>query len=191
MDKKNPAIFLDRDGTINEEMGYINHPDRFIVFPYVAESIRIFNSLGFVVVVVTNQSGIARGYFPESMVLELHERLLHMMKENGAKIDAIYYCPHHPVEGSGQYRQNCECRKPKPGMIVQAQKELNIDLQKSYMIGDRYKDVEFAKKVGVKSGMVMTGYGKGEYEFQRSQWIFTPDLVGTDLLQMASLIKAI
>ena len=185
-----PAIFLDRDGTINEEMGYINHPDRFIIFPFVAQSIKIFNDLGYAVIVVTNQSGVARGYFPEKLVTELHQRMMQMIADGGAKIDAVYYCPHHPSEGSVEYRINCECRKPKPGMIVQAQKDLNLDLSGSYMIGDRYKDVEFAKKIGVRAGMVMTGYGRGEYEYQRDTWKYHPDLIGKDLLDLAEKIRA-
>lgn len=184
-----PAIFLDRDGTINEEMGYINHPDRFIVFPYVAPSIKIFNELGFAVVVVTNQSGVARGYFPENLVKKLHQRMLEIVEDFGAKIDAVYYCPHHPSEGLKEYRINCDCRKPKPGMIVQAQKDLNLNLSASYMIGDRYKDINFAKKLGVKAGMVMTGYGRGEYEYQRKSWEYQPDLIADNLFEMAEKIR--
>ncbi len=191
MEYMRPAIFLDRDGTINEEMGYINHPDRFIIFPYVVPSVKIFNELGYVVVVVTNQSGIARGYFPESLVKILHQRMIEIVEDSGAKIDAVYYCPHHPSEGLTEYRINCDCRKPKPGMIVQAQKDLNLDLSASYMIGDRYKDIKFAKKLGIKAGMVLTGYGRGEYEYQRESWEYQPDLIANNLLEMAEMIRTI
>ena len=183
------AIFLDRDGTINEEMGYINHPDRFVIFPFVAESIKIFNRLKMPVVVVTNQSGIARGYFKESLVVELHERLMREMKEQGAKIDAIYYCPHHSKEGQGEYKKDCDCRKPKPGMVLKAAEEYKIDLQKSYMIGDRYKDILFAKNLNLKSALVLTGYGRGEYTFDRETWKFQPDFLGENLLEVARKIK--
>ncbi len=186
---KKAAVFLDRDGTINEEMGYINHSDRFIIFPFVAESIKVFNSLDFRVIVVTNQSGIARGYFDESLVVELHDRLINEMKEKNAIIDSIYYCPHHPVEGKGKYLLDCNCRKPRPGMIETAVKEHEIDLDKSYMIGDRYKDILFAKKLNIKSAFVLTGYGKGEYEYQRDSWEYLPDLVGENLLAVAKMIK--
>lgn len=186
---KKPAIFLDRDGTINEEMGYINHPSRFVIFPFVAQSIQIFNQLGFVVVIVTNQSGIAREYFTESMVMELHEKLIREMKEQNARIDAIYYCPHHPTEGKGKYKKNCTCRKPLPGMIESAVKDLNLDLAGSYMVGDRYKDMVFARNLNIKSAFVMTGYGRGEYEYQRNTWDHTPDLVGNDLLDIARMIQ--
>jgi D-glycero-D-manno-heptose 1,7-bisphosphate phosphatase len=172
------AIFLDRDGTINEEMGYINHPDRFIIFPFVAESIKIFNKLGLKVIVVTNQSGVARGYFKESLVKELHEGLQKKMNNEGAKIDAIYYCPHHPKEGQGKYKFDCTCRKPKPGMILKAIEEQEIDINNSYMIGDRYKDILFAKNLNIKSGFVLTGYGRGEYTFDKDEWEYKPDFIG-------------
>lgn len=185
----NGAVFLDRDGTINEEMGYINHPDRFMIFPYVAESIRIFNRLKLKVVVVTNQSGVARGYFNESLVIKLHEKLIRSMSEQGAQIDAIYYCPHHPKEGWGTYKQDCDCRKPKPGMVLKAVNEHNIDLQSSYMIGDRYKDILFARNLNLKSGLVLTGYGRGEYKFDKVNWEYQPDFLGENLLEVARQIK--
>jgi len=184
------AVFLDRDGTINEEMGYINHPDRFIVFPFVAESIKIFNGLGLKVVIVTNQSGIARGYFEESLVRELHDRLQKKMISEGAHIDAIYYCPHHPNEGQGKYRLKCNCRKPKPGMILKAIEDHDIDLKNSYMIGDRYKDILFARNLNIKSGFVLTGYGRGEYTFDKDDWEFEPDFIGENLLEVAKKIES-
>lgn len=186
---KNGAVFLDRDGTINEEMGYINHPDRFIVFPFVAESIKIFNQLKLKVIVVTNQSGVARGYFKESLVNELHETLIEKMNDQNAKIEAVYYCPHHPKEGQGKYRQDCDCRKPKTGMVLKAVREYDIDLQKSYMIGDRYKDIVFAKNLDLKSGLVLTGYGRGEYTFDKDKWEYQPDFFGENLLEVARQIK--
>ena len=184
------AVFLDRDGTINEEMGYINHPERFIIFPFVAKSIKTFNELGLKVVVVTNQSGIARGYFSESLVKELHEKLQEKMMAEGAKIDAIYYCPHHPKEGKKKYKIDCNCRKPKPGMILKAVKEHGIDLRKSYMIGDRYKDILFAKNLKIKSGFVLTGYGRGEYTFDKVNWVNNPDFIGENLLDIARQIES-
>jgi len=186
---KKGAIFLDRDGTINEEMGYINHQIRFIVFPYVAESIRIFNTLGLKVIIVTNQSGIARGYFSESLVKELHESLLEKMMKENAKIDAIYYCPHHPKEGQEMYKIDCDCRKPKPGMILKAVKEHEIDLRSSFMVGDRYKDVLFAKNLNIKSGLVLTGYGRGEYEYDKDKWKYKPDFIGENLIDVARQIE--
>ena len=185
-----PAIFLDRDGTINEEMGYINHPDRFVIFPFVAEGIRIFNELDLRVIIVTNQSGIARGYFSEELLIEIHNHLNTHLKISGALLDAIYYCPHHPTEGNEIYRKDCGCRKPKPGMVEQAVKDFDIDLSRSYMVGDRYKDIKFARNLNLKSAFVLTGYGKGEYEYQRRSWKFMPDIIGDNLLSVARKIKS-
>jgi len=185
------AIFLDRDGTVNEEMGYINHPDRFRIFPFVADSIKIFNQAGFLIIIVSNQSGIARGYFSESLVKELHEKLTMEMKKQGATITTIYYCPHHPTAGAVPYRQECNCRKPKPGLIQKAVKEFDISLADSYVIGDRYQDIVMAKKLNMKAGLVLTGYGLGEYTYHRQQWEYQPDFVGKDLLDLASQIRSI
>ena len=186
---KKGAMFLDRDGTINEEMGYINHPDLFIFFPYVAESIRIFNELGLKVIIVTNQSGIARGYSSESLLKKLHESLLEKMMKENARIDAIYYCPHHPKEGQERYKIDCDCRKPKPGMILKAVEEHEINLRLSFMVGDRYKDVLFARKLNIKSGLVLTGYGRGEYEYDKDKWEYRPDFIGENLLDVARQIE--
>jgi D-glycero-D-manno-heptose 1,7-bisphosphate phosphatase len=186
-----PAIFLDRDGTINEEMGYINHPDRFKIFSFVANSIKIFNRLGFKVIVVTNQSGIARGYFDERLLKVLHEHLRTYLIENSAQIDAIYYCPHHPTEGIEKYKLDCSCRKPKPGMIEQATREFDINLSKSYLIGDTYKDIAFAKSLNIKTGLVMTGYGKGEYKYRQKYSQYQPDMVGENLHDIATQIEQI
>ena len=182
---KYPAIFLDRDGTINEEMGYINHIERFKIFPFVAEGIKTFRENGFKVVVVTNQSGIARGYFTEELLIEVHQKLYEYLKKNGTKIDGIYYCPHHPTEGKGEYKQDCNCRKPKTGLIEKAVKEHNIDLSSSYMIGDRFKDMIFARNLNMKSGLVLTGYGKGEYKHQSQNWSFMPELLGKNLKEIS------
>lgn len=183
------AVFLDRDGTINEEMGYINHPDRFMLFPFVAESIRIFNALDMKVIIITNQAGVARGYFSEQLLSSIHEKLLSDVAKQNARIDAIYYCPHHPKEGLGKYRKTCSCRKPKPGMVQKAAKEHDIDISKSYMIGDRFRDIQFAKQLGLTSAMVLTGYGKGEYTYQRKTWPYEPDIIGETLLDVANMIR--
>jgi len=182
------AVFLDRDGTINEEMGYINHPSRFFVFPFVPEAISLLNKINMVVVIITNQSGVARGYFTESLVIQIHNQFKNYLLEHRAYIDAIYYCPHHPVEGKGKYKKDCDCRKPKPGMVLRAVKEQNIDLKRSYLIGDRYKDIEYADKLNLTSGLVMTGYGRGEYEYQRHLWKLKPDIIGENLLEIVKVI---
>jgi D-glycero-D-manno-heptose 1,7-bisphosphate phosphatase len=178
----NRAVFLDRDGTINEQMGYVNHIERFHLLPRVGEAIRLLNEHGWKVVVITNQSGVARGYFPESLVHQVHQKMQDLLKGEGAYLDGIYYCPHHPDEGIPPYRQKCRCRKPATGLIEDAVKDMDLDCSQSYMIGDRGMDVEFARKVGTKAILVLTGYGKGEWEYFGGQWEVKPDYVAEDLL---------
>jgi len=155
------AVFLDRDGTLNEEAGYLNHVDRLKLIDGAAEAVRLLNRHGLKTVVVSNQAGVARGYFPEELLPRLHDRLRALLKEQGAELDAIYYCPHHPDVGEPPYRQDCDCRKPGLGMIRRAEKELSVDARRSYMVGDKISDVEFGKKAGCKSILLLTGYGKG------------------------------
>ena len=163
------AVFIDRDGTINEEMGYINHVDRFTLLPRTAKAIRLINANGLKAVVVTNQSGVARGMFPETLVGAIHRRMEDLLRADGAHIDGIYYCPHHPDFGTPEYRKRCHCRKPATGMIERACSELGIDPKRSYMIGDRIIDVEFGHKIGTKGILVLTGYGKGELTYCNGQ----------------------
>jgi D-glycero-D-manno-heptose 1,7-bisphosphate phosphatase len=178
---KAPVVFLDRDGTINEEVGYVNHLDRFILLPRVGEAIRLLNQHNFRAVVLTNQSGVARGYFPESLIHRVHEKLKVLLKKEGAFLDGIYYCPHHPTAGNAPYRQKCRCRKPETGLIEKALEELNLDLSHSYMIGDRGLDIEFGYPLGVKGVLVLTGYGKGEWEYLKETWKVQPVHVAPDL----------
>ncbi len=175
------AVFLDRDGTINEEVGYVNHIERFILLPYVGEAISLLNQMGIKAVVITNQSGVARGYFPESLIHQVHKKMERLLREKGAHLDGIYYCPHHPDSGLPPYRQKCRCRKPETGLIEEAVKDLDIDCSKSYMIGDRGVDIEFGHKIGAKAILVLTGYGKGEWEYYRDQWKVKPDYVASNL----------
>ena len=157
--KKNRAIFLDRDGTINEEVGYIERLDRLVIIPAAFEAIRLINLNGFKAVVVTNQAGIAKGLFNEAFVMQTNERLQEFLGQKGAAIDAFYFCPHHPTEGVPPYRRVCGCRKPAPGLFYQAARDMDIDLDSSYMIGDRYRDMEAAHRAGMKGVLVKTGYG--------------------------------
>lgn len=184
----NKAVFLDRDGTINEEVGYVNHIDRFKLLPRVSEAIRLLNQNGIKVIVITNQSGVARGYFPESLILEVHQKMEELLRKKGAYVDAIYYCPHHPREGVPPYRQVCNCRKPETGLINKAVETFDIDCRRSYMIGDRGVDIEFGHKIGAKSILVLTGYGKGEWEYNRDQWREKPDYVAADLYEAVEWI---
>ena len=177
------AVFLDRDGTINQEVGYVNHVERFALLPRTGEAIRLLNQRGLKVVVVTNQSGVARGYFPESLVGLVHEKMRDLLMKDGAHLDGLYYCPHHPDVGSPPYRQKCRCRKPETGLIEEAVKELDLDCSRSYMVGDRGADIEFAHRVGAKGILVLTGYGRGEWEYCREGWKVKPDHVCADLYE--------
>lgn len=187
----NKAVFLDRDGTINEEMGYINHISRFKIFKYTFDAIKILNNLGFKVLILTNQSGLARGYFTEEVLNKVHDTLLKKAEKNKAKIDKIYYCPHHKNGIVEKYKIDCDCRKPKPGMLLKAQKDFKISLEKSYLIGDRYKDIQFAFSNNIKSILVKTGYGLGEFFYQSKNWPKDPDYVCNNLLEAAHLIGKI
>ncbi|MBA2502598.1 MAG: HAD family hydrolase [Pyrinomonadaceae bacterium] len=185
---KRPAAFIDRDGTISEEVGYINHPSRFRIFPYSAAAVRLLNDAGWLAILVTNQAGVARGYFTEDLIEVVHDRLRHDLEAGGARLDAVYYCPHHPSTGDAPYRLACECRKPQPGLIRQAARDFEIDLKRSWMIGDRYSDTELARNAGVRSAFVLSGYGRGEWEYGRAMWKHEPDLIRDDLLQVVQTI---
>ncbi len=179
---KYPTVFIDRDGTINEEVGYINHTSRFKIIPKAGKAIKRLNDEKILTIVVTNQSGIARGYFRENVLTQTHDKLEKILaKKYSAKVDGIYYCPHHPAAVHDEYKIDCNCRKPKPGMIEQAMAEHPIDPCFCYMVGDRYVDIEFGKKMKFKTVMVLTGYGKGEYTYQRKQWKYEPDHICKNL----------
>ena len=180
---KQRAVFMDRDGTISEEIGYVNHPSRYRVFPYSARAVRLLNEAGWLAILVTNQAGVARGYFTEEMIGAVHDRLKQELEKEGAHLDAIYYCAHHPSMGEPPYRLDCNCRKPKPGLINQAARDFEIDLAESWMIGDRYSDIELARNARVRAAFVLSGYGRGEWEFQRAAWKHEPDMVAEDLLE--------
>lgn len=182
------AVFIDRDGTLSEEVGYINHPSRFRLFPYAANAIKYLNDHGWLAILVTNQAGVARGYFSEDMIQTVHEHMRKDLETGGARLDAIYYCAHHPSVGEAPYRFDCDCRKPKPGLISQAAGDFDIDLKNSWMVGDRYSDVELARNAQVSSMFVLSGYGRGEWEHQKQNWTEQPDLVAEDLLQAVQMI---
>jgi D-glycero-D-manno-heptose 1,7-bisphosphate phosphatase len=176
-----PAVFLDRDGTIAEEVGYLNHPSRFRMFPFVAEAIHRLNEARLPVIVVTNQSGVGRGYFPESLVHTVNELMTQQLAAAGAMLDAIYYCPHTSAE-------KCACRKPNTGMLDRAAQEHSLDLPRSFVVGDRYGDVELAQNAGARSVLVRTGYGEGELAWHAVKWPVQPDFVAEDLAQAVAWI---
>ena len=152
------AIFLDRDGTINVDKGYVHKPEDFVFMAGAPEAIRQMNKFGYKVIVISNQSGIARGFFTSDDVVKLHEHINLELNKYGARIDAYYFCPHHP-----DYDMECDCRKPKTGLIEQAVKDFNIDLTQSWMIGDKASDLECAGNIGLKAVLLLTGYGSKEF----------------------------
>lgn len=176
-----PAVFLDRDGTINEQMGYINHLSRFHMLPMVGEAIRLLNGRQIPVVVATNQSGLARGYFPETLLTAVHDRMTADLAAAGAWLDGIYICPHHPEAKEACYRVACECRKPKTGLFTAAARELDLDLRRSYVVGDRWSDLKAAAACGAKGVLVLTGYGRGDLEYIGPRQTVQPHFVAEDL----------
>ena len=180
--KKHRAVFLDRDGTICEEVGYMDSIEQMKLIPRSGEAVSLLNQRGFKVVVITNQAGVARGFFPESRLEELHAELRRQLREGGAYVDAIYYCPHHPTEGTAPYLQECNCRKPATGLLHRAVADLKVDLPSSYMIGDHFSDVECGQRVGAKTVLLLTGHGQ-ETLAKRETWPNPPSHIAGDLYE--------
>ena len=177
MPELNKGVFIDRDDTISRDVHYCRRPGDFELLPKAAAGIKLLNQEGFKVVVITNQSGIARGYFTEDMLNKIHQKMVDELAKSGAHVDAIFFCPHHPDD-------NCECRKPKPKLAHQAIKQLLIDPQQSFTIGDRLMDVELAKAIGCKSAMIPSEPGKTE--LRKSS--ISPDYIASDLVSAAKWI---
>jgi histidinol-phosphate phosphatase family protein len=166
------AVFLDRDGTMNKDVPYCRHPEDFQLFPGAARAVRWLNEHGYKVIVVTNQSGVARGYFTEEMLGLVHQEMRNQLAEENARIDSIYYCPHHPDD-------NCECRKPKPKMILQAARKHDIDLKSSFMVGDKAHDIVLGKSVGCRAVLISSDPA------DTSKEPCLPDYVAADLGEAA------
>ena len=158
------VVFMDRDGTLNQEVHYLHRKEDLRLFEDVAEGIQRLNEAGFKVVVVTNQAGVARGYYKEEEVESLHQYMNEELGKEKAHIDRFFYCPHHPEKGIGEYKKDCECRKPKTGMFRQAEKFYSIDKAHSYMVGDKLIDTQAGKNYGISSVLVGTGYGEEFYQ---------------------------
>ena len=186
--RKRPAIFMDRDGTLSHEVGYVNHPSRFRLYPWTVDAVRAVNKAGWLAVVVTNQAGAAHGYFPETLIQEVNETMRAAMNEGGARLDGIYFCPHHPTSGPPSLRLDCECRKPKPGLVLRAARELRIDVARSWTVGDKPADVRLAWNTGARACLVKTGYGLGELSYLAPGWPRQPDLVAENLLEAVERI---
>lgn len=157
-----PALFIDRDGTLTEEVGYVNHPARLRLLPGSAE---------------------ARGYFSQDVLYAVHHTLTAGLQRAGARLDGLYVCLHHPSEGEPPFRAQCECRKPKPGLLPRAAAELGLDLARSTMVGDKPGDLVPGRAVGAAAVLVLTGYGRGEWEYRRQRFAVEPDHVAADLLE--------
>ncbi len=192
MGKKNlrPAVFLDRDGTLIPDLGYLSDPRRVRLYKGTAEALRLLREAGFYLFVVTNQSGVARGYFPEGTVRAVHRRLQALLKAKGARIDAFFHCPHYPEGKVRRYALACDCRKPKTGMVKQALRKYPVDLSKSYMVGDKMDDLQLAHNARMAQGiLVRTGNGKTAAKKLKAGAL-AKSPVASDVLQAARLILA-
>jgi histidinol-phosphate phosphatase family protein len=166
------AVFLDRDGTMNQDVPYCRRPEDFELFPNTARAIKRLNESGYKVIIITNQSGVARGYFTEETLARIHQKMRDQLAEGDAHIDGIYYCPHHPDD-------NCDCRKPKPKMVLQAVQEHDVDLKRSFMVGDKALDIQLGQNVGCRTVLIPSDPGETEPE------PCSPDYTAADLYQAA------
>lgn len=183
-------VFLDRDGTINEEVNYLYRPEELHVFPGVPEAIRLLREHGYRIIVVTNQAGVARGYYTEADVDTLHGFLNETLKKQGAWIDHFFYCPHHPEHGIGKYRVSCSCRKPGIGMFERAEQYYQVDKAHSWMIGDKLLDIEAGNHYGVRTVLVGTGYGTEVQNEQQTRGEQPYDIYAETLMDAARAIIA-
>jgi len=174
---KKKAIFLDRDGVINVEVSYLSDPADFKFIEGSIKALKILKRKRYLLIVITNQAGIARGYFSEKRLKQIHDKMEYILKENNIQLDDIYFCPHHP-----DFTGPCDCRKPNPGMLLKAQKKHNIDLKLSYMVGDTLSDIKTGMNVGCKTVLVLTGYGELERKIIGE---IKPDIISKNLLEFA------
>ncbi|OGC78390.1 MAG: hypothetical protein A2145_01690 [candidate division Zixibacteria bacterium RBG_16_40_9] len=183
------AVFLDRDGTIIQENGYISKINQVEFIPGSVKAIQILKSLGYKIVVITNQSGVAQGFFSEKSLKKVNNYLLKKLRQQKASVDGIYYCPHHPRVGLKNYKKDCDCRKPKTGLLKLAVKEKKLKLNDSVVIGDKISDVELGKNAKIKSILVLTGYGKKESKKIGSFSKSKPDFIAKNLLEAVRYIQ--
>lgn len=182
------AVFIDRDGAICREVGYLRDPLQLQLLPGAADAIRLFNRIGLKTIVITNQSGVARGYLNEDTLAAIHRTMSELLGQNGACLDGIYYCPHHPEGTVNRYRYDCDCRKPATGLLKRAALEHDLRLSGSYLIGDKLTDIECAYRAGVKAILVLTGYGAEEYKTMTASGFMQPAFIAADLLDAAGWI---
>jgi D-glycero-D-manno-heptose 1,7-bisphosphate phosphatase len=181
-----PAVFLDRDGTIIDDVGYLDRVDGVVLYPWSADALRLLKRGGFAIVVITNQSGVARGLYAESAVHDVHAHLTDALGRGGAVVDGWYHCPHHVDAVDAAYRLDCDCRKPKPGMLVRAAADLGLDLARSVVVGDRWSDVAAARAVGAAGVLVRTGAGAREERAPEAG--LSADVIVPSLAEAASWI---
>lgn len=162
MSARRAAVFFDRDGTLTVEEDWILRPDELVLLPGAGEAVRAASDAGFATVLVTNQSAVARGRIDQTQLAAIHARLAELLAARGATLDGVYACPHHPTEGVGALRVECECRKPKPGLLLRAARELDLDLARSWIVGDAERDLAAGAACGVRGILVSTGKGASE-----------------------------
>jgi D-glycero-D-manno-heptose 1,7-bisphosphate phosphatase len=179
----NRAVFLDRDGVITEDPPHYAHRlDQLNIIPGSAKAIQLLNAHNFRVIVISNQSGVARGYYQEEDVKIFNDGMEHLLAKEGAHIDGICYCPHHPNAVIERYKIDCDCRKPKPGMILDAAQKYSLDIQNSFVVGDKWSDIEAGRAAGCKTVLVLTGHGKGEFDKEQD----SAEYIATDLFEAAN-----
>ncbi len=182
----NYAVFLDRDGTINEDPGYLGDPEKVKLYPGTGEALfKLKNNLNFKLIVISNQSGIARGILTDNMVNEVNKKINQLLSEKNTSIDAFYYCPAHPDYNT---EEECSCRKPSPDLVYKAAEDFNIDLKKSYFIGDNISDIECGINAGTKTILVRTGYGEESFYMLQKQNKF-PTFVAQNILEACNFIE--
>jgi D-glycero-D-manno-heptose 1,7-bisphosphate phosphatase len=181
------AVFFDRDGTLNEEVSFLTSPDQLRLILGASKAVRTLNTRGIPVCVISNQSAVARGLISEADLVPIHRKLAGELERDGAHIDRIYYCPHHPTDGIPPYNKECDCRKPRPGMLHRAAAELALDLRESSVIGDRIVDIQVAKAVGAKGILVLTGYGMTALEECREKGV-TPDFIAPSVREAVEYV---
>ena len=184
---KRKAVFLDRDGNINKDVGYPNSFQQIEIYSYSFEAVRKINQSGMLAVIATNQSGIGRGLIKEEELKDIHDKMLAAFAQKNARLDGIYYCPHFLTSSIPAYNRDCSCRKPFPGMAQKAAEELNIDLSQSYMIGDKVEDIQFGLNFGAAPILVLTGYGQKSLP-QLKEKAIQPAYVAQDLLDAVNWI---
>jgi D-glycero-D-manno-heptose 1,7-bisphosphate phosphatase len=181
------AVFFDRDGTLNEEVDFLTEPEQLRLIQGASAAVRSLNTRGYPVCIISNQSAVARGLLSEADLIPIHKKLAGELGRDGAHIDRIYYCPHHPTAGIPPYNVDCDCRKPRPGMLQRAAAELSLHLPGSYVVGDRIVDVQVARAVGARGILVLTGYGMTALNECRTQGV-TPDFIAASAREAVEFI---